>query len=526
MDWRSGQSQTEGTRLPRDVGWSLKAVDITKRYGDVVANRAVSLDLHAGEIHALLGENGAGKSTIMKIMYGMEMPDSGHIEIDGRSLDLNAPKNAIRAGIGMVHQHFMLVPTLSVAENLTLGSNLAGRLLLRRGAARGRLAALARRYRIEVDLDALVGDLSVGAQQRVEVLKVLVRGARALILDEPTAVLTPQEIAALETTLRELAAQGYGIFIVTHKLAEVMRVSDRVSVMRQGRRIGTWQTEKISASELVTHMVARNVQEALPRQTVTPGAVVLELRGVSSIGANGRTGLRELNLTLRTGEIVGIAGVDGNGQRELAEVITAMRRTQAGEVIFAGAGIGQRGTAKLLRAGIAHVPEDRHREGLVLDFSVAENAILVSHAGPPLRRRGILDHVRARSFAERLIRDYAIRCPGPRAAMRRLSGGNQQKLVFGRELARAPKLLVAAQPTRGLDVGAIEYVHNRLIEGRTAGMAVLLISAELDEILALSDRIAVLREGRIVGILSRAEATADAIGALMLGPAGPVAQAA
>jgi simple sugar transport system ATP-binding protein len=502
----------------------LRAVGITRRYGATVANDAVSLDLHAGEIHAVLGENGAGKSTIMKILYGMELPDAGHIELDGKILVLNTPRDAIRAGIGMVHQHFTLVPTLTVAENLLLGTRLAGWVQLRRRPALARLAALARQYRIEVDLAARVDTLSVGAQQRVEILKALIGGARALILDEPTAVLAPQEAAALFTTLRELAAGGWGIFIVTHKLADVMQFADRVTVMRQARRVGTWPAAAISAEALVSHMIARAATDAAPTRTeAVPGQAVLTLREVGCAGSHGRPGLRGLTLTVHAGEIVGIAGIEGNGQRELAEIITGLRRVLAGSARYGGAPIGRQATAALLRDGIAHVPQDRHRDGVVLDFSVAENAALVAHAEPPLRRRGLLDHGRARGFAEQLIRDYDIRCAGPRALLRSLSGGNQQKLVLGRELARAPRLLIAAQPTRGLDVGAVDYVHRRLIERRAAGMAVLLISAELDEILALSDRIAVLREGRIVDVLDRAEANAEVVGRLMLAPTAAAA---
>ena len=508
-----------GPALPPG-GWTLKAVAITKSYGAAAANQSVSLELRAGEIHALLGENGAGKSTLMKIIYGMELADAGHIEIDGSPLPLTGPRDAIQAGIGMVHQHFMLVPTLTVAENLMLGGDLSGRLLLQRGAATKQLAALAQRYHITVDLNARVGSLSVGEQQRVEVLKLLVRGARALILDEPTAVLTPQEIAALEATLRELASQGHGILVVTHKLNEVLRISDRISVMRQGRLVGTWRTGDVSQADLVTHMVARSVQPVHGRTAVTAGAAVLDLRGVTAIG---QPGLRDVNLTIRQGEIVGIAGVEGNGQRALAEVVTGIRTVQAGEVLFRGTPIGHRGAADLLRAGVAHVPEDRQHDGLVLDLSVTENAMLISHAGPSLQRHGVLNDRRARDFAEQLIEEYAISCSGPGATMRGLSGGNQQKLVLGREMARRPKLLVAAQPTRGLDVGAIAYVHTRLIDGRNAGTAVMLISAELDELLALSDRIAVLREGRIVAVLSRAEANAEVIGSLMLGSAAALA---
>jgi simple sugar transport system ATP-binding protein len=498
-------------------GWVLAARGITKRYGNVQANQDVSLELRSGEIHAVLGENGAGKSTIMKIVYGMELPDEGTVAIDGRALDLRSPRDAIRAGIGMVHQHFMLVPTLTVLENLILGTEFTGRFALRKRNIAPKLSALAKRYRIDVDLGCRVSRLSVGEQQRVEILKALVRGARAIILDEPTAVLTPAEIAGLATTLRELASEGHGVFIVTHKLAEVMGISDRVSVMRQGRMIGTWWTRDTNANELVSHMVGHSLPPARPRSESHPGRPILELRDVRTSGIRGRLGLRSLSLRIAEGEIVGVAGVDGNGQSELAEAITGLRHVDSGEVLLDGVPMTNKATAEVLAAGVAHVPEDRHRDGVVLDFSVAENAILVRHGDSALRRHGGIDRGAVERFTSRLIGDYAIRCSGPEAIMRGLSGGNQQKLVLARELARSPKLLIAMQPTRGLDVGAIDYVHSRLIEQRKAGMAILLVSTELDEILALSDRIAVLRDGRIAGEMDRHHASIEAIGNLMLG---------
>ncbi|WP_210253086.1 ABC transporter ATP-binding protein [Beijerinckia sp. L45] len=497
--------------------WRLAAVGITKRYGPLTANDAVTLDLRAGEIHAVLGENGAGKSTIMKILYGMEMPDAGTIERDGQPLIIRSPRDAIAAGIGMVHQHFMLVPTLSVLENLILGTPLSGRFMVRKRAVRAKLAALAARYRIDVDLDARVDELSVGAQQRVEILKALVRGARALILDEPTAVLTPREVEALGDTLRELCAEGHGIFIVTHKLAEVMRLSDRVSVMRRGRLIGTWPTAAVAADDLVTHMVGRSLQAAVPRTARAPGALMLEMQAIHVPGQGGRPGLRGLDLRLAAGEILGIAGVDGNGQQELADAITGLRRVTSGEIILDGEAITNRPTATILASGLAHVPEDRHRDAVVLDFPLTDNAVLVDHARRGIQRRGLVDQGAVTRFTDALIAAFAVRCSGPQAAMRSLSGGNQQRFVLARELSRQPKVMIAMQPTRGLDVGAISEVHARLLEQRDAGMAILLVSAELDEILALSDRVAVLREGRIAGVLDHP--SVEAIGALMLGTA-------
>ncbi|MGY5775213.1 ABC transporter ATP-binding protein [Rhizobium sp. LEGMi135b] len=513
----SPQQDPASRNVQHSRQWTLSACDVTKRYGNVVANGDVSLELRGGEVHALLGENGAGKSTIMKILYGMVIPDEGHVELDGRPLLLASPKDAIAAGIGMVFQHFMLVPTLTVLENLTLGTNLAGNFLLSRSKAREKLNEIARRYRINVDLNRRVAGLSVGEQQRVEILKALVRGARALILDEPTAVLTPSEIDDLCATLRELALEGHGIIIVTHKLPEVMKISDRVTVMRQGRVTGTWRTCETSSEELVLQMIGRDVHEVQVASVRDLGPIVLEMRDVVAANDRGLPALNGLSMSLRAGEIVGIAGVEGNGQNELAECLTGIRQLDRGEILLNGVSIRGRPTCELIEAGIGHVPEDRHRDAAILDFSLVENAILVDHSNHQFQRFGLVDWKKAATFTEWLITDFAIRCAGPGAVFRELSGGNQQKLVMGRELARAPKLLIAMQPTRGLDLGAIEYVHNRLVEQRAAGTAIVLISTELEEILALSDRILILRNGRLNGSLERHEASKTAIGDLMLG---------
>jgi general nucleoside transport system ATP-binding protein len=495
--------------------WRFEAVKVSKSYGAVVANDGVSVDLNAGEIHALLGENGAGKSTIMKILYGMELPDAGHVAIDDQVLKIGSPADAIAAGIAMVHQHFMLVPSLTVLENLILGNRRFGGVMADRRAVKAEIAALAQRYRIEVDLQKPVGKLSVGEQQRVEILKALVRGARILILDEPTAVLSPPEVKALGLTLRELAQERHGIFIVTHKLPEAMELSDRVSVMRRGRLIGTWPTNQITSAELVMHMVGRSLPASVDRPELSPGSTVLELRNACIAGHAGRPELRGINLQIAQGEILGVAGVEGNGQQELAEAIAGLRHVSAGDILLCGNVITNAPAAGILAAGVAHIPEDRHRDGVVLDFSLIDNAILVDHEAPAFQKRGIIDQGAVVRFTDRLIDDYQIRCSGREAAMRSLSGGNQQKLVLGRELARRPKLLIAVQPTRGLDVGAINYVHRQLIEQRSAGVAVLLISTELDEVVALSDRIVVMREGRVTGLPDRP--SIETIGAAMLG---------
>jgi simple sugar transport system ATP-binding protein len=496
----------------------LRAADITKTYGPVVANSGVTVDLRQGEIHAVLGENGAGKSTFMKVLYGLEIPDTGTIELRGSELQLTSPSDAIAAGIGMVHQHFMLVPTLTVLENLILGSTIGGKRLLDRKHAKAQVAALAKRYGMSVDLDVLVGQLSVGEQQRVEILKALVRGATILILDEPTAVLTPQEIKSLLVTLRELAAQGISILLVTHKLAEVMEVASRASVMRAGHLIGTWDISETTAEQLVSHMIGRSRSAPAEREERSKGKdIVLELAAVSARGSRGHVALKKVSLRVRAGEVVGLAGVEGNGQRELAEVITGLLPVDSGDILMSGVHIAGAPTDEILRLGVAHVPEDRHKDGLVLDFTIAENAILVSHNTPEFQGGGIIKSAAVHSFADRLIRDFKIRCNGSETPIRNLSGGNQQKLILGREISRQPKLLIAMQPTRGLDIGAIDYVHAQIMKLRNEGVAILLVSAEMDELFALSDRIAVMRAGAIVGIVDRSQATVDGIGQLMLG---------
>jgi ABC-type uncharacterized transport system ATPase subunit len=495
----------------------LRALSITKTYGPVVANSGVTLDLRAGEIHAVLGENGAGKSTFMKVLYGLEIPDSGSIELNGRSLALSSPSDAIEAGIGMVHQHFMLVPTLTVLENLILGSGIGGKRVLDVRSAKAAVGKLTARYGMAVDLDVPVGQLSVGVQQRVEILKALVRGATVLILDEPTAVLTPQEISQLLITLRDLAAQGISIMLVTHKLAEVMAIADRASVMRAGHLIGTWAIADTSAEQLVSHMIGRSRGTPAERAPTEAGKIVLELAAVNAHGPRGNAVLHDVSLRVHAGEVVGVAGVEGNGQRELAEVVTGLLPVETGDVVLNGTHIANVSTAEILDLGVSHVPEDRHKDGLVLDFSIAENAVLVSHEQPEFESRGVIKWDAVQGFAERLIRDFKIRCNGPDTPIRNLSGGNQQKLILGREIARGPKLLIAMQPTRGLDIGAIEYVHAEITKLRNEGVAVLLVSAEMDELFSLSDRIAVMRGGRIVGIVDRRDATVEGIGRLMLG---------
>jgi general nucleoside transport system ATP-binding protein len=523
MSKRGSQRETAALRQDFSV---IKAVGVSKHYGDVIANADVSLDLKAGEIHALLGENGAGKSTLMKIIYGMEAPDAGHVEIDGTALRLRSPRDAIDSGIGMVHQHFMLVDTLTVVENVIIGASIGGRIFLRNRAARAEVTKLSQHYGIDVEPNMRVSNLSVGEQQRVEIVKTLIRGAKILILDEPTAVLTPQEVAGLGATLKKLAAEGHGILIVTHKLSEVMSMSDRVTVMRRGKIVGTWQTRDISEGELVEHMVGRRIEHPVSPTNKSLGSPMLFMKNIRVTGDGGRIGLDGIDLEIAAGEILGVAGVDGNGQRELAEAITGMRAVDSGEIVLAGEAITNRATEDILAAGVAHVPDDRGREGLVLDFTVAENAILVNHDRPPIQRHGFINAGEVSRFVDRLIREFTIKCSGQQGRMRGLSGGNQQKLILGRELSRHPKLLIAMQPTRGLDVGAIEYVHQRLLDQASLGTAILLVSSELDEIFALSDRIAVLRDGKFADILTRSQASAEMIGRLMLAKSSVAQKAA
>jgi simple sugar transport system ATP-binding protein len=494
---------------------ALAAVGIGKRYGQVVANESVTLDVRYGEIHAVLGENGAGKSTLMRIFYGMEQPDAGHVERDGAALSMQSPRGAIQAGIGMVHQHFMLVPDLTILENLVLGTPLGGRFRFSRSKARMHLTALAARYRIFVDFDSPINKLTVGEQQRVELLKTLVRSAKVLILDEPTAVLTPQEISDLGATLRELSAEGHAIIIVTHKLAEVMMLSQRVSVMRQGHLVGTWNTNDTTAEALVGQMIGRTTRPIIAREAPEL-PVLLEIQNLQTNGERGRGALRGIDLRINAGEILGLAGVEGNGQRDLANAITGLCRVDVGQILLDGTPITNWPTSRRLRAGISVIPENRHRDGVILAFSVADNAILLSFDRAPINRHGVLQENAMTAFTDSLIRLFSIRCSGPGAPLRSLSGGNQQKLVLARELARVPRLLIAMQPTRGMDIGAINDVHEMLLRQRGDGMAILLISTELEEVLALSDRIVVMRDGVISGALSRDEASPERVGALML----------
>jgi len=498
---------------------AIELVGVTKRFGPVTANKDVSLTVAAGSIHGIVGENGAGKSTLMSILYGFYEADSGEIRICGQPRAIRSAGDAIAAGIGMVHQHFMLVETLSVVENIVLGAE--GGAWLKSGLAKARaeLARLSQDYGLAIDPDAVVGDLSVGLQQRVEILKTLYRSADILILDEPTAVLTPPEADQLFALLRALKAQGKTVILITHKLREIMAVTDRVSVMRRGEMVAHVETAQTSPPELAEAMVGRRVLLRVDKQARQPGRPVLEAAGLSVTDARGVALLSDTSLTLHEGEIVGIAGVAGNGQSELLEVLSGLIQPSRGVIRLDGQilNAADRNPARLRRLGLMHIPEDRQRSGLVSAFSAAESAILgyqddtAYGSGPFLSPRRIEAHARE-AFAA-----YDVRPPDPALKTTKFSGGNQQKIVLAREIERAPKVLLVGQPTRGVDIGAIEFIHRRLIALRDAGVAILLVSVELEEVMALSDRILAICGGRITGERMAETAEERELGLLMAG---------
>ena len=490
--------------------------DIVKCFPGVRANSKVCFDVSPGEVHALLGENGAGKSTLMRQLYGMYQPDSGEIIIDGFPRAFRSPADAIRAGIGMIHQHFMLVPTLTVAQNIALGERSSRWPLADTARVKRRVLELAEEYGLKVEPDAFVWQLSVGEQQRVEIVKALYKGAGLIILDEPTAVLTPQEVDDLFVTLRRMVAEGHSLIFISHKLGEVMAISDRITVLRDGKASGTGKTSEMTRSELVNMMVGREIKE-LEARTLEVGKVRLKVEGLRALGDRGTEVLRGLDLELRSGEIVGIAGVSGNGQRELAECLAGMRPATSGRILLNGRDMASANLNQRVDAGMAYVPEERMRDGAIGEFSVKENVFLHDHASKNFRRGIFLSFARMRVHAAKLVREFAVKTPSLDTPLKTLSGGNIQKLILARELSRKPELLVAAQPTRGVDVGSTWYIHQCLLRQREAGTGILLISEDLDEIRALSDRIAVIYEGKIVGIVERNRATVQQIGLMMAG---------
>ncbi len=474
---------------------------ITKQFPGVLANDHIDLDVLKGEVHALLGENGAGKSTLMNILYGLYHPDSGDIFLNGKKVTFPSAKDAISSGIGMVHQHFMLIPVMTVSENIVLAEEPRhAEIMLDVGEARRRVRDLSGRFNLAVDPDARIQDITVAQQQRVEILKALYRGAEILVLDEPTAVLTPQEARELFSIIEGLKAEGKSIIFISHKLHEVLEVADRITVLRRGKKVDTVPKEGATEESLARMMVGREVLMQVEKSPRKAGDTLLQVEDLHVFDDRGLEQVRGVSLDVHAGEIVGIAGVDGNGQTELIDALTGLRRQASGTFVLAGKPMSiHAGARDLLDAGIGHIPEDRQRRGLVLEFSIAENIALHDYCYPPESRLGWLYPGRLVARAAKLIQDFDVRGGGPQTKAGALSGGNQQKVVVAREVGRNPKVLIAAQPTRGLDVGAIEYVHRRLVAERDSGRAILLVSLELEEILSLSDRILVIFEGQIVG---------------------------
>jgi general nucleoside transport system ATP-binding protein len=495
----------------------LEMRGIRKEFPGVLANDDVDLDVRYGEVHALLGENGAGKSTLMNILYGLYRPDAGEIRVRGKPVAFDSARDAIQAGIGMVHQHFMLIPVMTVAENVVLGTEpLRSGVLLDESAAEQRVAEMAKTFRFAVNPAALVEDIGVGQQQRVEIMKALYRNADILILDEPTAVLTPQEASDLFEILRTLRREGISIIFISHKLNEVLEIADRITVLRRGKKIETVPREGATEESLARAMVGREVLLRVEKPPAQPGEVLLSVRDLHVADERGIPMVRGVSFDVRAGEIVGIAGVDGNGQTELIDALTGLQRIESGTVEIAGRALSHASARAALDAGMGHIPEDRQRRGLVLEFSIAENVALHDYDKPPDAKWGWIFPKRMIERARGLIKEFDVRGGGPLTRAGGLSGGNQQKLVAAREIARDPKVLIAAQPTRGLDVGAIEYLHRRLVAERDEGRAILLVSLELDEILSLSDRILVIYEGEIVGE-HEGEVSEEKIGLEMLG---------
>jgi ABC-type uncharacterized transport system ATPase subunit len=495
----------------------LEAKGITKQFPGVLANDHVDFDLRQGEIHALLGENGAGKTTLMNILYGLYKPESGQISVNGQPITIHSPKDSIHAGIGMVHQHFMLIPVFNVAENIMLGDETTRYGLLDEKAVAKHVRELSKQYSLEVDPDAIVGTLPVGLQQRVEIIKTLYRDATILILDEPTAVLTPQEADDLFVIMRELTKRGVSIIFITHKLKEVLAISDRITVMRGGRVVGTTRPEETNEQKLAAMMVGREVILTVEKEAAKPTDEVLKVEGLRVRDARGLESVRGVSFDVRAGEILGIAGVQGNGQTELVEALTGMRSTLGGRMTFSGKDMTGKSPRPITETGMAHIPEDRQRHGLVLPFTVADNLVLNTYYQKPFGIYGVMQPKAIDANARKLIEDFDVRTPSPFVPVKKLSGGNQQKVIVARELSHNVKLLVANQPTRGLDVGSIEYIHKEIIIMRDRGVAVLLVSAELDEIMALSDRIAVMYRGQIVATVDAAKVTREQLGLWMAG---------
>lgn len=504
------------------VDYILEMKGITKAFPGIIANDKVDFQLEKGEIHVLLGENGAGKTTLMNVLYGLYPPTAGEIYLRGEFIDIKNPSVAIDHGIGMVHQHFMLVEPFTVAENIILGNEVTKckRLKLDMKTAKKNIVALSEKYGLKVDVDAKIQDLSVGLQQRVEILKALYRGAEILILDEPTAVLTPQEIDDLANILKSLTEHGKSIILITHKLKEIMSMSDRVTVIRRGRVIDTVKTAETNTDDLAEIMVGRKVSFKTSKSEYKPGKVILDVTGLKVKDNRKLEAVKSVDFQVKGGEIFAIAGVDGNGQTELIEGITGLRAIEGGVITLNDKEITHLSAKKRAHVGLGHIPEDRHKRGLVLEHNLIENMVLGYHDQKPFTNHFIMNKNAMREHAKTLIKEYDVRTSSEENLASELSGGNQQKAIIARELYKNPRLLIAAQPTRGLDVGAIEFVHKKIVEQRDKGEAVLLISLELDEILNLADRIAVIYQGEIVDVIDRSDATERKLGILMTGKKG------
>ncbi len=506
-------SEVQDTRTP-----VLETRGITKVFPGVVANSNINFKLYDGEILGLLGENGAGKSTLMNIIYGLYHPTEGEILVNGKSVRMNNPKDAIALGIGMVHQHFQLVPVMTVAENIMLGSETTKYGFLNINEVSRRIQELSQRYNLEVEPSAIIEDLPVGVRQRVEIVKALYRNAEILILDEPTAVLTPQEIEGLFEVMELLRKQGKSIVFITHKLKEVLRIADRITVLRGGKTVGEADPKTATQGSLAAMMVGREVILVVEKEVAKPGDVVLDVQSLSAVGDFGGMSLHEVSFDVHAGEIVGVAGVQGNGQTELVEVLTGLRTLKSGKVLIGSKDMTHAHPRRITDEGaVSHVPEDRHAYGMVDSYSVADNLVLNSYFQPPFARWINVNQAAIYAHANELIQKFDVRTPSPATSAGSLSGGNQQKMVVAREFSRPLQLLIAAQPTRGIDVGSIEFIHNQIVTKRDEGAAVLLVSSELDEIMALSDRIVVMYKGAVIDTVNRADATREGLGLLMAG---------
>ena len=501
----------------------VEMLNIRKEFPGIVANDNITLQLRKGEIHALLGENGAGKSTLLGILFGMTQPEKGVIKVRGKEVKITNPNVANDLGIGMVHQHFKLVENFTVTQNIVLGCE--PKILFGLGMdlnkAAKRIEELSKQYGLNVDPNAKIENISVGMQQRVEILKMLYRDADVLILDEPTAVLTPQEIDELIKIMKNLINEGKSIIIITHKLKEIKAAADRCTVIRRGRYIGTVDVKTTSEAEMAKMMVGREVSFKVNKKPAKPGDVVLDIKNLSVKNNKKVLGLKDFSIDVRAGEIVGIAGVEGNGQSELIEAITGLRKSESGTINFKNKDITRESIRNRINSGIAHIPEDRHKRGLVLDYTIEENMVLEVYDKKPFSNKGLLNKKEIKKYAEKIIDEFDVRSgEGAESIARSLSGGNQQKAIIGREIELNPELLIAAQPTRGLDVGSIEYIHKRLVEQRDSGKAVLLVSLELDEILNVSDRIAIINNGELIGVVNADETNENEVGLMMAGIKG------